>query len=69
MGIFPRESQRKWILLFALGLALYFLGMSVLSFVSGDWALGLLFLVLGLTLIGVESLRIRAWSREKKERR
>jgi uncharacterized membrane protein len=46
-----------------LGLVVYFLVMAILSFVDGDWLLGLLFLVLTLVLIAAELARLRARKR------
>jgi c-di-AMP phosphodiesterase-like protein len=67
MSVIPNESHQKWISVAVLGLVLYFLVMTVLSFVDGDWLLGLLFLVLALVLVGAELARLRSQKRPGKE--
>jgi hypothetical protein len=59
MSVIPNERHRRWIAVLVLGLLLYFLVMAALSFVDGDWLLGLVFLVLAVVLVGAELARVR----------
>lgn len=63
MSVIPNEGHGKWIAAAVLGLAVYFLVMSTLSFMDGDWLLGLLFLVLALVLVGAELVKFRSRKR------
>jgi membrane protein DedA with SNARE-associated domain len=66
VSVIPNECHGKWIAAAVLGLAVYFLVMSTLSFMDGDWLLGLLFVLLALVLVGVELVKFRSRKRAKR---